>query len=179
MNVNLLRWGAVLPLALLTLCVQAEPGTLVRDTQLRAKPFIDATVLETLPGEASVEILLNQGGWTQVRSAAGHTGWVRLLNVRAVSAQSGEGLVSGLATLGNVARTGSSGATATTGTKGVTRDRLERAAPDLAEVRRMERYRVSLGAAQAHARDLRLAPQSVAFLSPDDEPSATDKAQAE
>ncbi len=54
------------------------------DTELRADRFIDAAVLRRLAAGTRVELLRNEGGWTEVR-IDGRTGWVR------ASALGGEG----------------------------------------------------------------------------------------
>lgn len=151
----------------LSLAAQAAPGTLTRAADLKAKPFVDAATLTQLPEQTKVDILGNEGGWSQIKSPQGQTGWVRLLHVRPDSASSGNAL-SSLGTLGNVARTGSSGATATTGAKGISKDDLAQAAPSPQEVKRLTQYASNRQSAEQHARSNRLQKRNMAYLDPAD-----------
>lgn len=65
----------------LSLAVQAAPGKLLRDENLRQDSGSDARVLALLNRGDAVEILNRQGGWLRVGTARGE-GWVRLLSVR-------------------------------------------------------------------------------------------------
>lgn len=153
--------------ASLSVSALAAPGTLTRAADLKAKPFVDAATVANLPEQTKVDILGNQGGWSQIKSPQGQTGWVRLLDVRPDSASSGNAL-SSLGTLGNVARTGSTGATATTGAKGISKDDLAQAAPNPQEVKRLAQYASNRQGAEQHARNGRLQKRSMAYLDPAD-----------
>lgn len=170
----------VLPLSAVvaTVCLAssiayAQNAALVRDADLKLKPFTDAPTVSSLAKKSPVTIVDNQGGWTQVRDASGQTGWVRLLNVRPDSQSSPSGgLLDSLSSLGNVARTGATGATATTGTKGISNDLLARAVPNAKERKRMDQYRASQKSAKAYARSNKLHSQAVAWLESGDAPPA-------
>ena len=41
----------------------AEPGFLIRETELKAEPFIDAASVARLTKDLRVEILRRDGGW--------------------------------------------------------------------------------------------------------------------
>lgn len=156
------RAGLVLALAGLLaagVCA-AEPGTLLRDSELRAKPFGDAAVVTELSAKASVDIVSRQGAWAQVKSGA-QTGWVRLLNLRTSSGQRGD---AGVGALASVFKTGSSGTTVTTGVKGLSEEKLNNAAPDPAEAQRLNQYRENEGGARSFARQAKLAAQEVPFF---------------
>lgn len=138
----------------------AESGTLLRDSELRAKPFGDAEVVAELQAKAAVEIVSRQGAWAQVKSGA-QSGWVRLLNVRTGSGQRGE---AGVGALASVFRTGSSGTTVTTGVKGLSEEKLNNAAPDAAEAQRLSQYRETEAGARSFAKAGKLAAQDVPFF---------------
>jgi len=138
----------------------AAPGTIVKTTGVYAKPFLDAPVLTNLKEKTPVDILGADGAWTQIRTADGQTGWVRLLNVRA-KAGSGGSAIKGLLTAGNVARTGSTGSTATTGAKGISKEELARAQPNYDETRRLEGFRASADDGRQYAAGARLRAQRV------------------
>lgn len=143
----------------------AENATLTRASDLKAKPFTDAATITSLPEQSRVTVVGSDGGWTQVRTSNGQSGWVRLLNVRPdKQGDSGAGIAKSLGTLGNVARTGSTGNTATTGAKGISKDDLAQAAPNFQEVKRMDQYRASSKEAERYAKDNRLKPQEMSYL---------------
>lgn len=151
---------ALVAAAVLPVWATAGPATVVRQSALHARPFVDAPKLATLAAKQRVEIIAAQGAWNQVRLADGKTGWVRLLNLRPDAARGGSSLA-GLSQLGNVARTGSTGSAATTGAKGISKEELEAAEPNLAEVDRLESYRVSAAEARQHASAARLQARDV------------------
>lgn len=141
----------------------AEPATVVRSSQFRAKPLIDAPLLATIAEGESVELLGNDGGWSRIKTGDGKVGYVRLLNIRPTTSSNGSP-VAGIDKLGNVIRTGSTGAIATTGVKGITKDDLAKSTPNPAEVSQLERYAVSADQARKAAKSVKLVAQAVPFL---------------
>lgn len=139
----------------------AENATLIRASDLKAKPFTDAATVTSLPEQSKVQIITNEGGWTQIKSSNGKTGWVRLLNVRP-DKQGDSG--TNISSLGNVLRTGSTGSTATTGTKGINKDDLERAEPNPKEVKRLDQYKSSGKEAERFASANNLKAREMSYL---------------
>ena len=159
------RFTLLLLAAGLSTAAWAENATLTRASDLKAKPFSDATTVTSLPEQSKVNIIGNDGGWTQIRTSSGQSGWVRLLNVRPDrQGDSGASIGKSLGTLGNVARTGSTGNTGTTGAKGISKDDLEHAAPNFQEVKRMDQHKVSTKEAERFAKDNRLKAQALSYL---------------
>ena len=140
--------------------VAAEPGTLLRASELRAKPFGDAEVVAQLDAKAGVDIVARQGAWAQVKSGA-QTGWVRLLNVRTGSGQRGD---AGVGALASVFKTGSSGTTVTTGVKGLSEEKLNTASANPAEAQRLNQFRENEAGARNFAKAGKLAAQDVPFF---------------
>jgi len=62
--------------------VPGNPGVMLRDDAMKAAPSAAADNVAKLGRGAKVRVLASQGGWTQVY-AAGSTGWVRILSVKA------------------------------------------------------------------------------------------------
>lgn len=154
----------LIPLLLFAMCSSAfaQSGTVVRKTDLRDKPFLDAAIVAPIAANTPIEIQSNKGAWMQVKAANGQVGWIKLLNVRT----SGGGTSnSGLGTLGNVIKTGSSGQTVTTGVKGLSAEQIQQAEPNPAEVEKMESYASSQADAARAAQQAKLSPQSVAAIS--------------
>ncbi|MFZ5560318.1 MAG: SH3 domain-containing protein [Pseudomonadota bacterium] len=140
----------------------AEPGALLKDTELRARPFGDAEVLASLKAKEGVDILARKGAWANVQ-AGEKNGWVRLLNVRTGSGQRGD---AGVGALASVFRTGSSGNTVSTGVKGLSEEKLKTAQPDADEARRLNQYKQSEKSARGFAKQAKLATQRVDYLQP-------------
>lgn len=166
-----------LPMALAAACLvsgiaYAQNATVIRDAELKQKPFTDAATVGNVSKRTAVNIISSQGGWTQIKDASGQTGWVRLLNIRPDSSSTSGGFLNSLSSIGNVARTGTTGTTATTGTKGITTDDLARATPDPKERKRMDQYRATTKSAQTYARQNKLRSTDLAWLSTSDAPPA-------
>lgn len=148
-----------------SLSVAAETAVTNRETELKKEPFTDAATIATLPNKTAVEVLKRQGGWTQIKPPSAGQGWVRMLNLRFGDGSTKES-GSGLGALFNVARTGSSGTTVTTGVKGldITKDTIQNASPDMAELKRMHGYSVSKAEALKLASSANLHKQSLEYL---------------
>ncbi|HET8731559.1 MAG TPA: hypothetical protein VFM34_10690 [Moraxellaceae bacterium] len=153
------RWLGLIAL-MLAGGAQAEPGQLLRDSELRAKPFGDADVVISLKARDAVDIVTRQGAWAQVK-VGNKAGWVRLLNIRTGSGQRGD---AGVGALASLFRTGSSGTTVSTGVKGLSEEQLKTAQPNDAEARRLSQYRESETGARNFARQVKLATHTVPFF---------------
>lgn len=140
--------------------VLAQSGTVVRKTDLRDKPFLDAAVIAPIAANTPIQIQTNKGAWMQVKAANGQVGWIKLLNVRT----SGGGTNSSSLALGNVIKTGSSGQTVTTGVKGLSAEQIKQAEPNAAEVEKMDSYASNQSEATRAALQAKLIPQDVAAL---------------
>jgi len=142
----------LLPLLLLfpLLAAAVEPATLVRATELKKFPASDAETVATLLENSRVDAIERRGGWTRVKSASGE-GWVRMLALRFSGPGATKQGDSGVSSLFNVARTGSSGTTVTTGVRGLDPEVLAKAQPNPAELAKMEQYVVTPQAAAGFA----------------------------
>jgi hypothetical protein len=140
----------------------------VRSTEIKLLPFSDAKTVATLDEKAKVNILLRQGGWIKINSVNGN-GWVRMLSLRSenVAKKSGD---SGLQSLLNVGRTGSSGITTTTGIRGLSEEDLKNAQPNPEEFTKLQKYSVNKVKAEQFARDANLNSQQIEYLSSSDKP---------
>lgn len=154
----LISAGLAIPLAP---AVAAERAAVIRASELKAKPFVDAATSAKLGANQAVTIVSRQGGWAQV-DAGGSIGWVRMLNLRLqAGAASGRGSNMAAASL---LRTGSSGRTVTTGIKGVDEEDIRNATPDMAEVAELASLAVDRTEASDHARQSGLAEHDLAYL---------------
>jgi hypothetical protein len=154
---------------LISSSVLAQSGTVVRKTDLRDKPFLDAAVIAPIAANTPIQIQANKGAWMQVKAANGQVGWIKLLNVRT----SGGGTNSSSLALGNVIKTGSSGQTVTTGVKGLSAEQIRQAEPNAAEVAKMDSYASNHGEATRAALQAKLIPQEVAALTTTSSSSTT------
>ncbi|MDZ7656327.1 MAG: SH3 domain-containing protein [Sulfurimicrobium sp.] len=147
-----------------SLSATAETAVTTKSTELKREPFSDAATLSTLPAQSTVEILKRQGGWTQVKPATAATGWVRMLSLRLGSGTATKQGDSGIGTLFNVARSGSSGNTVTTGVRGLSEEDLRTARPNPQELKRMQQFSVATAEAQKFAGAAGLQRQPVEYL---------------
>lgn len=92
----------------------AQQAVVLKSEQLRAEPFIDATVLTALAKDARVDLLQQQGAWSLVK-AGNKQGWVRSLSLRVGTG--GTDRVAGILALES-GRSGTGNAVATLGIRG-------------------------------------------------------------
>ena len=143
--------AAVLGLPLLA---AAEPGYISEDTDLRDGPYADAKTVQPLPAATAVEIRGRQGGWYQVQ-AGQQQGWVRMSTLRLRAPGARAGVLDG----GRGAATQS---VATTGVRGFGAGDLEKAAPDLDAVDKLEASVVAAADARSFAAGGSLQAKAVA-----------------
>jgi len=158
------RLAATVALALFwVLSAHANPATLVRATELKQAPASDAETLAALEENAAVETAERRGGWIQVKTDAGATGWVKFLALRFSGSGSGKAGDSGVSQLFNVARGGTSGSQVTTGVRGLDAEDISTAQPNAAAVQRMDSFAVSADEAGRFAADGPLQAQRVDY----------------
>ncbi len=128
----------------------AEKAEIVRASELKDRPFVDATTVQTIAANAPVTVLARQGAWAQVE-AGGARGWVRVLNLRLEGAQPHAGGGGGLSSAAALFHTGSSGQTVTTGVKGMGDADIRNATPNLAQLAQLDTLAANPGDARANA----------------------------
>ena len=139
----------------------------VRSTEIKQLPFSDAATVGTLGEKASVNVMSRQGGWVKINSGKGN-GWVRMLSLRGDSTAKKSG-DSGLQSMINVGRSGSSGITMTTGIRGLSEEDLKNAHPNPGEFEKLKNYAANKAKAEKFARDAKLKTQQLDYL-PDSNP---------
>lgn len=134
----------------------------VRSTEIKKQPYSDAASIATLNEQSSVNVLERQGGWVKINSSLGN-GWVKLLSLRG-SNTAGKSGDSGLQSLFNAGRTGSSGITVATGVRGLSEEDLKNAQANPRELEKLKRNTVNQSQAEKFARDAKLKPQQLNYL---------------
>lgn len=140
----------------------------VRSTEIKQQPFTDAATVATLGEKAGVDILSRRGGWVKISSGLGN-GWVRMLSLRSDSTAKKPG-DSGLQSLLNVGRSGSSGITVATGVRGLSEEDLKNAHPNPGEFEKLKNYAANKAKAEKFARDAKLNTQQLDYLPSNDNP---------
>ena len=161
------RWMAI---ALLWTCVAAvqaaDTGYVIRTTDLKAKPYLDADTMSKLPEKSAVEILVREGPWMQVK-AQGKTGYVRMLQVRLNVTESAQ--VRSLPATAPVViaanRPSGGRPTVTTGVRGFDEQGLKDAQPDPAAFALMVSFAATRPQAQQFAQASPLPPRSLPYYS--------------
>lgn len=134
----------------------------VRSTELRQKPYSDAASIATLAEKTSVSVLQRQGGWNKISSSQGE-GWVKMLDLRASDAATKKG-DTGLGSLFNIGRSGSSGTTVATGVRGLSEEDLKNAQPNPAELAKLQNFAANKAQAEKFARSGKLKTQTLDFV---------------
>lgn len=149
-----------------------------RSTELRAAADDSAKVIQVLAERTPVRVIVRQGAWQQVRVGA-NTGWVRMMHLRggsSIVAEQDSSSSSGL--LAAFTRLLSSSAdrprattqraqSATVGIRGFSKEDVERAELNPAELEKLKRFQASDADANRLANSGRLAFRSIAYLSQD------------
>lgn len=148
----------------LTSTAWAEPATLLKESEMRAKPFGDAEVVTMLKAKEKVDITARKGAWATVQTAKGQSGWVRILNLRTGSGKGGD---AGVGAIASLFKTGSSGNTVSTGVKGLSEEQLKNAQPDAEEAKRLDKYKNSESDARNFAKQGKLTAEQVNYLPAD------------
>ena len=140
-------------------------GTLLKESEVKEKPFIDAKTLVKLPKQTRVTILERNGGWFRVQSAK-KSGWVRMLNVKVTEgAQNlGSGTVLTQAATLATGRAGTGNVVSTSGLRGLSEEELRNAKPDYAQFDKLNSYGVDATAASNYAKSNGLGSRSVQYL---------------
>jgi hypothetical protein len=142
----------------------AELAYTVRPTEVKAKPFTDASTLAKLAESSKVDVLNRQASWIQVKSDAA-TGWVKMLSLRYDQlGTSAKPANNNLAVMFNIASTGSGGSTTATGVKGISEEALKNPRPNPAAMKQLNEVQVSKADAEAFAKAGKLDGKEMAYL---------------
>jgi hypothetical protein len=163
-----IRWISIVLLWTWTAAaVAADTGYVIRATDLKAKPYLDADTMTKLPEKTAVEIHIREGPWMQVK-AQGKTGYVRMLQVRLNVSDSAQARSSSAATPPVVTATNRPAGgrpTVTTGVRGFDEQGLKDAQPDPAAFELMVGFAATRQQAQQFARASPLSSRSVPYYS--------------
>ena len=139
----------------------SETGSALKADELKSAPFRDAKTVGSLASGDKLDILQQQSGWYQVKSAKG-SGWVRMLSVRRGAARKGSE-TTGLAGLAS-GRAGTGKVVASTGVRGLSEEDLKSAKFDEAETKKMEASTVSKDDARKFASQAQLKSIKLDYL---------------
>lgn len=175
-----------LPLLLLgfiaaSLAWAGEPGQTVSNIDLKSEPFADAKTVSSLAPKTALEVLKRQGGWLQIKTADGASGWVKMTGVKLDGAGATKSGDSGLANAINVAQTGRSGntgVTVATGVRGLTPDDLKNAKPDPDAVKKLDSYTVAKADAEKFAHNANISKHAVDYLGENKNDNKSDSSQS-
>jgi hypothetical protein len=144
----------------------AEIGYTLKAAELKDKPFLDATLVATLPEKTTVEILMRQSAWMQIKTTDARQGWIRMLSVRLGNPDqkppTGGNLLSALG-FGNRPRPATT-STVTTGVRGFSEEDLANAKPNAAQVQKMTSFAATTAEAVKLAESGKLAAIPVAYF---------------
>lgn len=143
---------------------EQENASLVRETDLKLKPFSDATTITILPQELDVHVLSRQSSWLQIR-AQEQIGWVKMFSVRFTGyVESTSDSFAGTKELFNLITTGSSGSTVTTASRGLDENKFSDPTPNPNAFATMQSLTVSKTEAHSFAKEQNLREQQQDYL---------------
>jgi len=140
-------------------------GILLKESELKGKPFIDAKTIVKLPRQTRVTIFERSGGWFRIQ-AAKKSGWVRMLNVKVTAGAQNLGSGTDLSKAASLAtgRAGTGNIVSTSGLRGLSEEELRDAKPDYAQFDKLNSYDVDKNTASNFARNNGLTRRSVPYL---------------
>ena len=150
-----------------------ETGFTLRETDVKAKPFLDAGLLTKLPEKTVVTVLQRQGGWMQIKSDETQ-GWVRMLSLRLGNPDPKKNDTSFLAAITRSSRPSTS-PTVTTGVRGFSEEDLKAAKPNPEELAKMESFAIPPAGAAQFAAAGKLVARQVDFVKADGKPEKVKK----
>lgn len=162
-----IRYAAVVVLLAMPVAAIAATtsGAILKSTELRTKPYLDAPKVTTLATGAPVSILERKGGWLRVKTGS-RTGWVRMLYVRTGTV--GAGTSASVIGKGTVqlatGRAGSGNVVATSGIRGLDEEQLAKAESNPAQLAKLKTLAASESGARAYAKRVGLKARTVAAL---------------
>lgn len=136
-----------------------EPGSALKNDNLKAEPFSDAKPAGTLVRGEKLDILEKKGAWLKVKSAKSQ-GWVRLLSVKRSGSGNETGGVLALAS----GRSGTGQVVSTTGVRGLNEEDLKAAKFNEEEVKTLEANTISAEEAKKYAASGGLSAQKIDYL---------------
>ena len=145
----------------------AEQAYTVRPTELKAKPFSDAATLASLAEKSTVDVLLRQTSWMQVKSEK-TTGWVKMLSLRfdgQTPAAPGKGFDANIFKINEKNFAASiGGSTPTTGVKGIAEEALKNPHPNPTAFKQMLEFEVSPNDIQGFAKAGKLSGKTMDYV---------------
>jgi hypothetical protein len=144
-----------------------DAGQTLTDVGLKGEPFADAQTVGTLPAKAAVEIIKRQGGWLQIKTAEGLSGWAKMTSIKLEGGDAAKPGSNGLVDVFKAAQTGRSGntgVTVATGVRGLSPEDLKNAKPNPDEVKKLDSFAATKPQAESLANKAKLTSQKVEYL---------------
>jgi len=166
----------ILCCAMASLASAGESGQTVTNADLKLEPFADAKTVSSLAPKTAVEVLRRQGGWLQVKTSDGTSGWVKMTGIKldgAGAAKSGDSGLANAISVAQTGRSGNTGVTVATGVRGLSPDDLKNAKPDPEAVKKLDSYTVAKTDAESFARSGGVSKHSVDYLNESSPTSST------
>lgn len=152
---------------------QAQPETLQtkQAINLREQPSAQSASVATLASGTSVTRTPQRSGpWMQVQTANGQRGWVHMFELTAsnASAPASNGLTGALRGLSGFLNRGSNSgttvATSTAGIRGLSKEDIQNASPNLAALERLDQLRADEAQARRYASERTLTAHAITAL---------------
>ncbi len=162
---RVIQWLICIFLMVAAAPLLAEPGHVIRPSDLMDEPYRDAAPLAELKAGDPVEIIKRKGGWLKVKSA-GRTGWVRMSKIRkgkAAAKPASGSEAKGVLDLAS-GRSGTGNVVSATGVRGLSEAELKEAKFSASEVDKLESFTVSGQQAARFAQAEKLVAKELEFI---------------
>lgn len=142
-------------------------ATVVRSTELKAKPFSDAETVKALKENDKLGVLSRKASWTEVK-AQDNSGWVKMLSIRFeggdLNTKANDEVLPGF---GNLVKGSASGSTTTTAVKGWDKETFKNLSPNQERFQKAIGFAVTKSDAKAFASQKELSDQEQAYVKAD------------
>gem|GEM_PF-1603579 len=165
-----MRWMLVAGAAVLVTAVWAGTSTrahTVVATALDDAPATDAKAVANLSANTDLDVTSRTGGWYNVRTATGQTGWLVMTSIKFAHNPAGDTWGTSWYSLFESGRMGAAGSTATAGVRGLNTGTIEDATPAPAAVSAIGAYAADTDKAASFAQALHLSAVKVDYLGDD------------
>lgn len=138
-------------------------ATVIRSSDLKAKPFTDAETLRPLKENEKLGILSRKSSWTEVK-ATDAAGWVKMLSLRFDGGNIDEKPTNLFKDFGDLRKGSASGSTTTTAVKGLDKESFKKLSPNMAQLQKAQSFVVTKTDAKEFAAQQNLTEQEQAYV---------------
>lgn len=138
-------------------------ATVVRSSDLKAKPFSDADTVRALKENERLNVLSRKSSWTEVK-AIDAAGWVKMLSLRFEGGDINAPPTNVASDFLNLRKGSAAGSTTTTAVKGLDKESFKKLTPNMEQFQKAQSFVVTKSDAKEFAAQQNLSDQEQAYV---------------